>query len=105
MSLQELGEIKSLRKTYKASGLKLSEYIGSNEALLKRIASGKGIYFINNLVDINNYVSISSKQSLGSYDLSKIVGDVEFRFGKEGENYIGTTNRPLKLKGLPLLAD
>ncbi|WP_375318621.1 B3/4 domain-containing protein [Candidatus Tisiphia endosymbiont of Oplodontha viridula] len=104
-TISELIPIKALRDAYKNLGVKVSSYLGSNEALLKRILSDKGLYQINTVVDINNYVSITSLRSVGSYDLSKLSGDIEFRPGKSGETYIGTTNRAINLEHLPVLCD
>jgi DNA/RNA-binding domain of Phe-tRNA-synthetase-like protein len=103
--INEIEQIKALRDTYKNLGLKLSEYKGSNEALLKRVLTNKGLYQINTVVDVNNYISINSLRSVGSYDLSNVIGDIEFRRGKVEEKYTGTTKRPLKLNNLPVLCD
>ena len=94
-----------MRDTYKNLGLRLSDYKGSNEALLRRILSKKGLYQINTVVDINNYISVESLRSVGSYDLSQLVGDITFRRGLSNEKYIGTTNRSMVLKNLPVLCD
>jgi DNA/RNA-binding domain of Phe-tRNA-synthetase-like protein len=96
--------IQALKDTYKTLGLK-SKYIGSNEALLKRVTADKELYHINTIVDINNYMSIKSLRSIGSYDLDKTSGNIEFRKGNEGEAYIGTTKRSLDLNKLPVLCD
>lgn len=85
--------------------MRLSDYKGSNEALLKRVLSSKGLYQINTVVDTNNYVSIESLRSVGSYDLSQLAGDITFRKGLPNEKYTGTTNRSLFLKNLPVLCD
>ncbi|MCC8398127.1 MAG: hypothetical protein LN569_02310 [Rickettsia endosymbiont of Labidopullus appendiculatus] len=104
-TVSDITPIKALRDTYKNLGVKISSYQGSNEALLKRILSDKGLYQINTVVDINNYISITSLRSVGSYDLSKLSGDIEFRPGKTGETYIGTTKRAINLEHLPVLCD
>lgn len=103
--LDKIKEIQELRNTYKSLGLKVSEYKGSNEALLRRILADKGLYQINTVVDINNYISVESLRSVGSYDLGKLTGDIEFRKGKADEKYVGTTNRSVALKNLPVLCD
>jgi len=103
--IEDIPPIKALRDTYKTLGLKVSDYKGSNEALLKRVITDKGVYQINTIVDINNYISVESLRSVGSYDLSKLSGDIVFRKGESGESYVGTTNRPVQLKNLPILSD
>ena len=102
----EFKGIDALRTTYKELGLPLSKYVGSNEALLKRLKQGKGMYQINSVVDVNNYISLESMRSVGSYDLSKISGDeVTFRSGQNGDTYPSTKKRTLALHKLPVLAD
>lgn len=96
--------IEALKSTYKTLGLK-SSYVGSNEALYKRIVTDKGLYHVNSVVDINNYMSIKSLRSIGSYDLAKLYGDIEFRCGTAGESYVGTTKRSVDLNKLPVLCD
>lgn len=96
--------IKALIAAYKALKLK-SEYKGSNELLLKRILADKGLYKVNSVVDANNFVSVASLRSIGSYDISNLSGDIEFREGIEPESYTGTTKKMLKLAKLPLLSD
>ncbi len=97
--------IKALISTYKTLGLKLSEYKGSNELLLKRILALKGLYQVNTVVDANNLISVDSLRSVGSYDLSNISGDITFREGTSEETYIGTTKKALNLAKLPVLCD
>jgi len=54
-----LPQIAAMRGAYKALGKDPSRYRGSAEALLRRVLSGKGLYQINSVVDINNLVSLS----------------------------------------------
>jgi len=101
-----IDSIKAVKETYKKGGLtKLSDFPGSNEALLKRAIAGKGIYQINSVVDANNLISIESLRSVGSYDLDKVTGDIEFRLGVDSETYESTSKASFKLAKLPLLAD
>ena len=102
--IQSIPGIQALNQTYKSLGLK-AENKGSNEALLNRVLSGKGLYQINTVVDANNFVSIASLRSVGSYDLSKVGQDIIFRPGLAEETYPATTQRPLKLHQLPVLCD
>ena len=50
--------IQSTRKAYKALGKEPNRYRNSCEAMCRRIAKERGLYYINNVVDINNYLSI-----------------------------------------------
>lgn len=48
--------IQSTRKAYKALGKEPNRYRNSCEAMCRRIAKERGLYYINNVVDINNYL-------------------------------------------------
>ena len=100
-----LAEIKALRQAYRAAGKDPARYRGSQEALLRRILKGAGLYKVNTLVDINNLVSIESRHSLGTYDLDRLAGEVTFRIGRVGETYRGIGKDDLNLEGLPVYAD
>jgi DNA/RNA-binding domain of Phe-tRNA-synthetase-like protein len=98
-------EIAATRQAYKTLGKEPSRYRNSAEALLRRITSGKGLYFINNLVDINNLISLESLMPVGTYDLGKITSPVSFRAGKSGESYKGIGKDLLNIADLPVFAD
>jgi DNA/RNA-binding domain of Phe-tRNA-synthetase-like protein len=100
-----LAGIKALRQAYRACGKDPARYRGSQEALLRRILKGAGLYKVNTIVDINNLVSIESRHSLGTYDLDRIAGEVTFRIGSAGETYKGIGKDQLNLEGLPVYAD
>ncbi len=97
--------VQALRATYKALGTDPSRYRGSNEALLRRIAQGKGLYKINTVVDINNLVSLESHRSVASYDRTKLGDRIVFRRGGEGESYEGIGKGAINVHGLPVFAD
>ena len=63
-----LPQVAAMRAAYKALGKEPSRYRGSAEALLRRVLSGKAVYQINNIVDVNNLVSLESFQPLGAYE-------------------------------------
>ena len=58
--INTIPQITAMRSVYKALGKDPSRYRGSAEALLRRVLSGKGLYQINSVVDINNLVSLES---------------------------------------------
>jgi DNA/RNA-binding domain of Phe-tRNA-synthetase-like protein len=97
--------VQALRATYKALGTDPSRYRGSNEALLRRVAQGKGLYKVNTVVDINNLVSLESRRSLASYDRAKLGDRIVFRRGREGESYEGIGKGAITIHGLPVFAD
>lgn len=97
--------IHATREAYKALGKKPARYRVSSEALHRRIIQGKGLYYINNVVDINNLVSIRSGHGICLYDLEKISGDITFRIAKSGESYQGIGKYALNLENLPVFSD
>ena len=97
--------IKTSREAYKAIGKEPSRYRVSSEALIRRILQDKSLYKINNVVDTNNLISIETGYSVGSYDLKKIQGSIDFRIGKEGEKYQGIGKEMINIENLPVFAD
>lgn len=103
--VNEIPNIKESRAAYKAFGKDPSRYRVSSEALIRRIGQGKGLYEVNTVVDVNNLISIESGFSVGSYDTSKMEGDLIFRIGREGETYKGIGKEEIKIDALPVIAD
>ncbi len=104
-ALSGVPEIKATREAYRALGKDPSRYRCSQEALLRRVLQGKGLFQINTVVDINNLVSMESRHSLGSYDRDKLQGNITFRAGEAGETYKGIGKEMINLEGLPIFAD
>lgn len=69
-AIPEQANIKALRAAYRKLGKDPARFRGSQEALLRRILRGGGLYQINSVVDINNLISLRSLHSVGSYDLT-----------------------------------
>src|SRR5580692_11681047 len=101
----ESGGITATRAAYKALGKDPARYRGSAEALLRRVAAGKGLPQINAVVDVINLVSVESRLSIGLYDLAHVSGDIVFRAGLAGESYKGIGKYDLNLEGLPVFCD
>ena len=69
IDVKEISKIKNIadsRVAYKVFGKDPSRYRLSSEALYRRIARGLGLYRINNVVDINNLISLQSAYSVGT---------------------------------------
>ncbi|HSK43687.1 MAG TPA: phenylalanine--tRNA ligase beta subunit-related protein [Candidatus Binatia bacterium] len=98
-------QIAAMRSAYKALGKDPSRYRGSAEALLRRVLSGKGLYQINSVVDVNNLVSLGSLNPAGTYDLEKITSPIELRIGSAGESYKGIGKDLINIESLPVFAD
>jgi DNA/RNA-binding domain of Phe-tRNA-synthetase-like protein len=97
--------IRALRDAYRALGNDPTRYRGSNEALLRRIVQGKGLYHVNTIVDVNNLVSLENLLSAGTFDLELVHPPVVFRAGQAGESYAGIGRGEINLECLPVFAD
>lgn len=105
---EEIGGIKNIsdsRQSYKKLGKDPSRYRLSSEALLRRIVKGSDLYKVNNIVDINNLVSLYSCYSVGTYDVSNIGKCITFTFGGQGEKYRGIGKGDVNLENLPVFED
>lgn len=98
-------KIQSTRKAYKALGKEPNRYRCSAEAMCRRIAKERGLYYINNVVDINNYLSIKSGYSMGTYDLEQTEGSITWMRAPEGTAYQGIGKDVLNIEFLPALFD
>lgn len=103
--ISSLPNIHSAREAYKATGKKPGRYRPSAEALLRRVVSGKGLYHINNVVDVINLCSVTTHFSIGGYDAERISGKATAGIGQEGEPYQAIARGPLNIAGLPVLRD
>lgn len=98
--------IAATRQAYKACGKDPNRYRPSQEQLCRRIVTGKELYFVSNVVDIFNAVSILSGYSIGAFDADKIQGDVlRLGVGRAGEPYVGIGRGELNIEGMPVYRD
>ena len=97
--------IKAAKEAYRKLGKDPSRYRPSAEALTRRVVNGKGLYKVNNVVDILNLISLESGFSIGGYDATKIDGDIEFGIGRELEPYSAIGRGELNIANLPLFRD
>lgn len=103
--LASLSKIKDGREVYKKLGKVPSKYRSSSEALIRRVLQGKSVYIINNIVDINNLISLKSKFPVGSYNIKNLHAPVSLIIGKEGEKYKGIGKELISIENLPVLTD
>ncbi|HZH71837.1 MAG TPA: phenylalanine--tRNA ligase beta subunit-related protein [Mariniphaga sp.] len=103
--ISSIPAIAASRVAYKACGKDPARYRLSAEALIRRVVQGKGLYCLNNIVDLLNLISISTGYSIGGYDADKIKGDVEFGIGKKDEPYNGIGRGNLNIENLPVFRD
>ncbi len=98
--------IAATRAAYKALGKDPNRYRPSQEQLMRRIVNDKGLYYIDNLVDVCNLVSIVCGCSIGAFDTDKIVGDkLTLGVGRAGESYEGIGRGTLNIEGMPVYRD
>jgi DNA/RNA-binding domain of Phe-tRNA-synthetase-like protein len=103
--ISRLPAIAASRRGYKACGKDPARYRLSAEALLRRVVQGKGLYNVNNVVDLLNLVSVSTGFSIGGYDANKIKGEAVFGIGRENEPYTGIGRGELNIESLPVFRD
>lgn len=97
--------LKSTRLAYKSFGKDPNRYRNAAEAMLRRVVKSGKLYKINNIVDINNIISLMSGYSIGSYDLSRLDKDITLKLAKEGEYYHGIGKDRVNIEHLPTLYD
>ena len=103
--IREMPAIESSKNGYRAIGKDPNRYRLSAEALLRRIVNNKGLYKINNVVDLLNMVSIQSGFSIGGYNVDKIEGNIVFGIGELNEPYQGIGRGDLNIEKLPVFRD
>jgi DNA/RNA-binding domain of Phe-tRNA-synthetase-like protein len=101
----ELEPIRDVRAMFRAWGLDPSRYRPSAEALLRRVAQGKGLYPISNVVDICNLGSVETGWPYGLYDRAKFTEPVTLRLGQAGETYEGIGKQTWHVAERPVLVD
>ncbi|WP_019850787.1 B3/4 domain-containing protein [Desulfitobacterium sp. PCE1] len=103
--IADIPHVRSTRNAYKALGKSPSDYRNAAEAMLRRIVKSNGLYHINNVIDINNLMSVTTGYSIGSYDTEQLSELVELRRAPDGENYQGIGKEAVNIEHLPTLYD
>ncbi len=107
LTIEEINHIQAIqdtREAYKKLGKSPSKYRNASEAMLRRIVKKKGLYRVNNVVDINNIMSITTGYSIGSYDLDKLHGNIYFDSAGPC-TYKGIGKEQVNIENLPVLSD
>jgi DNA/RNA-binding domain of Phe-tRNA-synthetase-like protein len=97
--------IEETKNAYRALGKDPTRYRPSAEALTRRIILGKGLYEVNNVVDLLNLVSIRTGFSIGGYDIDQINGSVILTTGEKNDPYEAIGRGMLNIHLLPVLKD
>lgn len=103
--ISKIPAIAASRKAYKSCGKDPARYRLSAEALLRRVVKQKGLYQVNNVVDVLNLVSINTGFSIGGYDSDKIQGNISFGVGTAADPYEGIGRGRLNIEFLPTFRD
>ena len=72
---------------------------------MRRVLQGKGLYHINNVVEVNNLVSLTSGFSLGTYDVQKLSPPIFWAPAPQGSHYQGIGKDQINTEFLPALFD
>ena len=103
--IAKLPHVEATRRAYKTLGKNPSEYRNAAEAMLRRVVKSSGLYHINNIVEVNNLISISSGYSIGSYDLDEVKGAVIYDRAEEDLHYAGIGKSSVNIGFIPTLHD
>jgi DNA/RNA-binding domain of Phe-tRNA-synthetase-like protein len=101
----EMDSVRAVRGMFRSWGIDPARYRPSSEALLRRIAQGKGLYRISNVVDAGNLGSLETGWPYGLYNRAFISQPIVFRAGLTSETYQGIGKQTWHLAGRPVLAD
>lgn len=81
-------ELISYRKLYRAMGIDWHSRRPSPEALLRRIALGKGLYTVNTCVDAYNLVVMKHRVSVGAFDYDNVKFPTVLRYAGAGDEIL-----------------
>ena len=103
--IADLPVIRHTREAYLALGKEPARYRCSAEALLRRVVQGKGLYRINNVVDLINLISLQFHFSIGCYDYQRLSEPITFDIAQDGETYQAIGRGIMKIAQLPVFRD
>ena len=87
-SVKQSENIASFRQLYKDFGTNPNSKLNSAEAIMRRIAGGKGLYQVNNVVDTYNISSAEFELPMAAYDLESIQGKLTLRLAKDADEMV-----------------
>ena len=88
LKVKELPEIAPYRDAFRALGINPNKFMCSIEALLTRIAKGKGFPEISPVVDFGNAVSLKYRLPIGAHDMGTVSRALEVRHAQPGDSFI-----------------
>ncbi|NCB50580.1 MAG: hypothetical protein EOM54_01680 [Clostridia bacterium] len=88
VKVKESPEIVPYREAFLALGINPNKFMCSIEALLTRIAKGKGFPHISPIVDLGNAVSLKYQLPIGAHDMGTVAYSLDVRPAREGDSFI-----------------
>ena len=88
VKVKESPDIVPYREAFRALGINPNKFMCSIEALLTRIAKGKGFPEISPVVDIGNAVSLKYDIPIGAHDMGTVERALEVRPAREGDTFV-----------------
>lgn len=88
LKVKELPEIAPYRDAFRALGINPNKFMCSIEALLTRIAKGKGFPEISPVVDFGNAVSLKYRLPIGAHDMGTVSRALEVRHAQPGDSFV-----------------
>lgn len=88
IKVKEAPEIVPYREAFRALGINPNKFMCSIEALLTRIAKGKGFPEISPIVDLGNAVSLRTRLPIGAHDMGTVPHALEVRHARPGDSFV-----------------
>ena len=85
---KETPDILPYRQAFRTLGINPNKFLCSIEALLTRIAKGKGFPCINAAVDLGNAISIGHRLPIGAHDIDSLEAGLEVRPARAGDTFV-----------------
>lgn len=104
-TIREIEHVKQTKDAYRKLGKDPNRYRPSAEALLRRVANGRGLYKLGNVVDILNLQSVKTGYSICGYDHDNVIGSISLGIGEFDEPYIGIGKGDINIEFLPVFRD
>ena len=93
-----------VRNVLRAGGYKPTGRGKPASEFLLGAALNHGLPRVNNLVDINNFVSLKTALPISIFDSQRLGSDVSIRFGRVGEKYVfNNSGQEMDINGLPVV--
>ncbi len=103
-NLTTVPRILAVRTMFKKLTCDPSRYRPASEAMVRRVLQRKELYFVNSVVDVNNFCSLKYLLPFGIYDLDNIQGNIVYGISSEG-TYENIAGNVVSTQGKPFLID